>query len=46
MGHYAVDVYVDENYIKTVRVDAHDTSEAEDLVLERLDIVVDTEEID
>lgn len=46
MAHFAVDVYVDDNYIRTVRIDAIDDSEAEELVLEGLSIAFDTEEIE
>jgi hypothetical protein len=46
MPKYKIDVYLDDNYVKTVYRDADDEVEAERDALDRLEIVLDVEEID
>jgi hypothetical protein len=46
MSLFKVEVYIDENYLKTVIIDAESQYEAEDQVREGLNIDLDSELVD
>ena len=46
MSLYKIEIYIDENYIKTVMVEADNQYEAEDQVREGLNIDLDSELVD
>jgi hypothetical protein len=46
MPLFKVEIYIDENYLKTVMVDAETQYEAEDQVREGLNVDLDSEVID
>lgn len=46
MTQFKVDVYLDDNYVRTIYRDAEDQESVERDVLDRLEIVLDVEEID
>lgn len=46
MSLFKIEVYVDENYIKTVMIEAETIYEAEDKVREELNIDFDSEFVD
>lgn len=46
MNTYNVDVYVDDIYVKTIRVQASDPEQAEDHVADNINIQFSVEELD
>jgi hypothetical protein len=46
MSLFRVEVYIDENYLKTIMVEAENQYEAEDQVREGLNIDFDSEHVD